>query len=178
MFGERGFDAATVADVARRCGLTTGAIYARWATKRELFEAVIEHASAQRMLLLIKSVDATPAEKLSLLGANLLTTSRDDTRSLWLEACVSGGRGGPGRSEIVHAQEVEAEELAEIVTAAKDSGVIDPSLSTDAIVFLCQSLGLGTYMAMQVQTPERPRPPDDEWSKIVARLIAAIGPQH
>ena len=178
MFGERGFDAATVSDVARRCGLTTGAIYARWATKRELFEAVIEHASSQRMLLLIKSVDATPAEKLALLGANLLTTSRNDTRALWLEACMSGGRDGPGRSEIVRAQDIEAEELVEIVTAAKESGIIDPSLSTDAIVFLCQSLGLGTDLAMRVQGPERPRPPDEEWAKIIARLIDAFGPKH
>ena len=176
VFGERGFDAATVAEVARRCGLTTGAIYARWATKLELFEAVVDYASAQRMLLLIKNVDATPAQKLALLGDNLLNSERDDTRNLWIEACVSASREGAGDSAIIHAQETEARELAEIVDSGKEAGLIDPSLSTAAIVFLCQSLGLGTFLALRVQSPERPRPPDDEWSELIARIISAIGP--
>ena len=29
VFGERGFEAATVSEVARRCGMTSGAVYAR-----------------------------------------------------------------------------------------------------------------------------------------------------
>ena len=176
VFGERGYEAATVSAVARRCGMTSGAIYARWPNKQELFEAVVEHASAQRMLLLIKSVDATPAEKLALLGANLLNTGRDDTRNLWIEACVSASREGAKDAAIVHAQEVEASELVEIVDAGKEAGLIDPSLSTAAIVLLCQALGLGSFLALRVQSPERPQPPDDEWSALVARLISAIGP--
>lgn len=176
VFGERGYEAATVSAVARRCGMTSGAIYARWPNKQELFEAVVEHASAQRMLLLIKSVDATPAEKLALLGANLLNTGRDDTRNLWIEACVSASREGAKDAAIVHAQEVEATELVEIVDAGKEAGLIDPSLSTAAIVLLCQALGLGSFLALRVQSPERPQPPDDEWSALVARLISAIGP--
>jgi len=176
VFGERGYEAATVSAVARRCGMTSGAIYARWPNKQELFEAVVEHASAQRMLLLIKSVDATPAEKLALLGANLLNTGRDDTRNLWIEACVSASREGAKDAAIVHAQEVEASELVEIVDAGKEAGLIDPALSTAAIVLLCQALGLGSFLALRVQSPERPQPPDDEWSALVARLISAIGP--
>ena len=176
VFGERGFEAATVSAVARRCGMTSGAIYARWPNKHELFEAVVEHASAQRMLLLIKSVDATPAEKLALLGSNLLNTGRDDTRSLCIEACVSASREGAKDAAIVHAQEVEARELVEIVDAGKEAGLIDPTLSTAAIVLLCQSLGLGSFLALRVQSQERPPPPDDEWSALMARLISAIGP--
>ncbi|MYA26111.1 MAG: TetR/AcrR family transcriptional regulator [Acidimicrobiales bacterium] len=176
VFGERGFEAATVSEVARRCGMTSGAVYARWLSKHELFEAVVEHASAQRMLLLIKSVDATPAEKLALLGTNLLNTGRDDTRNLWIEACVSASREGTSDAAIVHAQEVEARELVEIVDAGKEAGLIDPSLSTAAIVLLCQSLGLGSFLALRVQSPERPQPDDDEWAALVARLISAIGP--
>ena len=176
VFGERGFDSATVSAIARGCGLTTGAIYARWPTKRELFTAVIEHTSARRMLLLIKDAEATTAEKLAMLGATLLTSTRDDTRNLWIEACVSAGRDPSLHPIIAQCQEAEASDLAEIVAEGKAAGVIDPSLSTDAVVFLCQSLGLGTYLAMRVQAEERGRPSDDEWSDLVARIIRAIRP--
>ncbi|WP_420622683.1 TetR/AcrR family transcriptional regulator [Candidatus Poriferisodalis sp.] len=178
VFSERGFESATVSDIARTCGLTTGAIYARWPTKRELFTAVIEHTSAQRMLLLIKDAEATTAEKLTMLGATLFISTRDDTRNLWIEACVSASREPSLHPAVAQCQEAEAGDLAEIVAEGKASGVIDPSLSTDAVVFLCQSLSLGTYLAMRVQAEERGRPTDDDWSEIVARLIRAIRPGH
>ncbi len=177
VFGKRGFEAATVSEIARNCGLTTGAIYARWASKREMFVATVEHASAQRMLLLIKDIDATTAEKLAMLGSNLLTDARDQTRDLWIEACVSGSRDSMLHDSITQAQETEAVELTEIVEAGKAEGAIDPSLSTDAVVFLCQSLGLGTYLAMRSQVPERPRPDDDVWNPLMARLIDALRPE-
>lgn len=177
VFGERGFEAATVSEIARKCSLTTGAIYARWASKREMFMATVEHASAQRMLLLIKNLDATTDEKLSMLGANLLTASRDQTRNLWIEACVSGSRDSGLHNAIAQAQETEAVELTEIVETGKAEGAIDPSLSTEAVVFLCQSLGLGTYLAMRSQVPERPKPDDDEWNPLMARLIGSLRPQ-
>lgn len=176
VFGQRGFEAATVSEIARNCGLTTGAIYARWASKREMFIATVEYASSQRMLLLIKDLEATTAEKLSMLSANLLTDARDQTRNLWIEACVSGGRDASLHSSIAHAQEIEAVELTEIVEAGKTEGAIDPSLNTDAVVFLCQSLGLGTYLALRSQVPERPRPDDDVWNPLMTRLIESLRP--
>ena len=72
--------------------MTSGAVYARWPNKRELFLAVIEHTSAQRMLLLIKQAETAADDKLEMLGANLLTSTRDEMRNLWIEACVSASR--------------------------------------------------------------------------------------
>jgi AcrR family transcriptional regulator len=42
LFGERGFHAATLADVAQRAGMTTGAIYGNFKSKEELFLAIFE----------------------------------------------------------------------------------------------------------------------------------------
>ena len=47
-FAEHGFEAATVSDIARRAGLTTGAIYARWTGKRDL---IVDAAPAHVNLL-------------------------------------------------------------------------------------------------------------------------------
>jgi AcrR family transcriptional regulator len=177
VFGERGFEAATVSEVARRCGMTSGAVYARWPNKRDLFLAAIEYTSAQRMLLLIKQAEAAADDKLGMLGANLLTSTRDETRNLWIEACVSASRDSSVHPTVAGCMELEAGDLTEIVEEGKASGVIDPALSTPAVVFLCQSLGLGTYLALRVQSPERPRLSGDDWSAVVERLIAAVGPR-
>lgn len=178
VFGERGYDAATVADIARRCGLTTGAIYARWPTKRELFIDVIEHTSAQRMLLLIKNLDVTASEKLTMLATMLIATTRDATRNLWTEACVSAGRDPSLRSIVAQRLELEAGDLEGIIAEGKAAGTIDPSLSDAALVFLCQSLGLGTHLTARVRAEERPRPSDEDWAPVMERLIRAIGPQN
>ena len=177
VFGERGFEAATVSEVARRCGMTSGAVYARWPNKRELFLAVIEHTSAQRMLLLIKQAEAAADDKLEMLGANLLTSTRDEMRNLWIEACVSASRDPSVHPTVAGCMELEAGDLTEIVEDGKATGVIDPALSTAAIVFLCQSLGLGTYLALRVQSPERPQLSSDDWSAVVDRLITAVAPR-
>jgi len=43
-FAERGFHAASVAEVASRAGLTTGAIYSNFRSREDLFLAVIQEA--------------------------------------------------------------------------------------------------------------------------------------
>ena len=46
VFGERGFDAARLEDVAKRAGLTTGAIYGNFRSKEDLFLAVMENPAS------------------------------------------------------------------------------------------------------------------------------------
>jgi AcrR family transcriptional regulator len=42
VFAEKGYDGAGVAEIAKRAGLTTGAIYGRFTGKAELLLAAIE----------------------------------------------------------------------------------------------------------------------------------------
>ena len=41
LFGERGYDAATIRDIAKGAGMSTGAVFANFQDKSELFEAVL-----------------------------------------------------------------------------------------------------------------------------------------
>lgn len=41
LFSERGYDAATIRDIARGAGMSTGAVFANFQDKAELFEAVL-----------------------------------------------------------------------------------------------------------------------------------------
>ena len=43
VFMEHGYDKAVIADIARRAGMTTGAVFSRWANKSELMAAAADH---------------------------------------------------------------------------------------------------------------------------------------
>lgn len=176
VFGEQGYDGASVSAIARRCGLTTGAIYARWTGKHEMFLAVIRYAHKQRMLLQVKEAAATTYEKLAILAASLIAPSLDETRNLWLEACITASRDPSFHPAIAELQALESADFAEIVDEGKATGVIDPSLSTRAIVYLCQSLGLGAYLDLRVQSEDHIRPPADEWFTLMTRIIDSLKP--
>ena len=176
IFGERGFNTATVAEIARHCDLTTGAVYARWPTKRDLFMATIEYVWQQRSLRTVASFGETPEEKLSMLGANLLNASRSRGRDLWLEACVSSSRDASLHGLIAQAQGLEADEIAAIIEQGKAASTIDSQLNTDVLVFFCQAIGFGVHLAARVQSAEHPRPSDDDWATFIERLIAAMTP--
>lgn len=176
-FGDKGYRSASVSEIAREAGTTEDAVYARWSDKRELFDAAFREAAERRMLLLIKNAPAAATSKLAMLGDNLLTTRRDNTRDLWIEACAHAMRDPDWRPMLTTALDVEARELSEIVEEAKTAGDIDDDLSTTAIVFLCQSLGLGCHLVARSLADHGAEPDADDWSRFVGRLIRGLAPR-
>lgn len=173
VFGESGFEAARVHEVARRCGLTAGAVYARWPRKLDLFLAVVEHVTTQRIALMAGDSD-TPAARLADMGANLLSPVGRGIRGLTLEAYVAARRDESLAEVVAGAIEAETDALTAMVEEGKESGVIDPTLSTGAIVLLCRALGLGTQLATAVESSIRPVPTTDEWQALITRITAAV----
>ena len=74
MFAEKGYEKAGVAEIARRAGVTTGAIYSRYGGKAELLlEAVDHHVPDSIDSVLNGSGNlGSPTEVLSMLGDHLL----------------------------------------------------------------------------------------------------------
>ena len=174
VFGERGFEAARVHEVARRCGLTTGAVYSRWPTKLDLFLAVVEYVIPQRMLSTVGNTDMPTVDKFATLGANLLSTSSHRLRDVMLEAFVTARRDESLAAMVSEAMEAEADTLSEIIAEGKESDLIDPSLSTEAIVLFCQALNLGTHLTASVGSNGRQVPDQDDWDELILRIIGAV----
>lgn len=174
VFGESGFEAARIHEVARRCGLTAGAVYARWPRKLDLFRAVVEYVTTQRMAVLLGTSEAPAGASLADMGANLLSQDGRGIRDLTLEAYVAARHDDSLAEAVAGAIEAEAGALTAMVEEGKESGVIDPSLSTGAIVLLCRALGLGTQLATAVESSIRPAPTTDEWKALITRVAAAV----
>jgi TetR/AcrR family transcriptional repressor of uid operon len=73
VFSERGYDGAGVHQIARRAGLTTGAIYSRFSGKAELLAEAIRAESGTQLDQLLSAGDRTPdaARLIAKVGAQL-----------------------------------------------------------------------------------------------------------
>ena len=174
VFGENGYEAARVADIAHRAGVTTGAIFARWRSKRHLFLAAIDYTTAYRLTYFENNAEKSAVEKLIALGARLRETSVDKYEHLRIEAFVSGRRDAALGEKVSHSFAVEADNLAIMVAEGKQAGQIDPSLSTEAIVALCLCMELGAHFAAVAEVSSRAEPTIDEWNALINRLLAAM----
>ena len=175
VFAEHGFEAARVAEIARRADLTTGAIYARWPGKRDLIVAAVRHIVGQYVHA-SSAAAATPGkEVLAVLGDDLLTARDVRIREVVLEAMVSARRDDSFRAAVSDAMSEERASLSSIVARGKTEGSIDPALSTPAIVALCQCLGLGRHLAVSDELASG-RVKAGDWDALVSRLMAALSP--
>jgi AcrR family transcriptional regulator len=100
VFAERGYDGAGVAEIARRAGLTTGAIYSRFSGKAELLAEAIRACTADELDELFAETDGARA-------AGSGGTARAAGSGGTARAAGSGGTaraagsGGTGAAEVL-----------------------------------------------------------------------------
>lgn len=176
LFAEKGFDGAGVAGIARRAGVTTGAIYSRWSGKTEMFLDALDLVMSAHLTELLAGGRALgAAEVLASLGADLLVDEPHDEerRAVVIEA-FAVARRDPEFAALMRRRLAQQEaRLAAVVESGHAEGLVDPALSTEAIVTLCHAIGLGFIL---LRSLDRPLPAADEWNTLVGRLIAAALP--
>jgi AcrR family transcriptional regulator len=178
VFAEQGYEGARVGDIARRAGLTTGAIYAHYRTKGELLaEAVRARAGTELTALLagtLKGPDAASiTDLLQSLGSLLARPRRGRGGSLLVESVVAARRD-PEVARLLHRRVGEREGVfADLIRQAQAAGALDPALPADAVARFCMTLALGSLVVRALGL----KPPDAaEWDAVVSRLVAAVQP--
>lgn len=173
VFTDRGIEKAGVAAIARRAGVTTGAIYSRWEGKQELLLDALDVVLVQQVAdLLAAGPQASAADVLGSLGAHLLEREAASD-ALLLEAMVTARRD-PDFRELFNARVHDEEgHLALLIDNGKEAGIVDPALSTAAIVTLCQAISFGFVVMGAI---DKSTAPADEWNAVIHRLISAALP--
>ena len=176
-FIERGYDAARVTDVARRVGVTSGAVYARWRDKTEMLIAALDHVFAQ--ILPCRRIETfegemQPPDLIVMLGESLL--EHNQRREVLVQVFGSARNN----EEIGHCLRrflnEEADEISRIIDAGKQDGFADPQLSTAAMTLLCQAIGLGVRLLVLAGLDDRHVPTPSEWNELLTRLIGSVVP--
>ncbi len=175
VFAERGYDGAGVAEIARRAGVTTGAIYSRYRGKSELLLDALDSAVGQHLeSILASSEHASPADILSMLGSHLLDDYGDED-ALFLEAIVASRRDSELSEMLGRRLEDQGMRFAKIIEEGKSEGQFDASIDTEAVVAFAQAISLGFTI---FRTLDAPMPDSKEWQVVIDRVISSALPKQ
>ncbi|MEJ5254164.1 MAG: TetR/AcrR family transcriptional regulator [Acidimicrobiales bacterium] len=175
VFAEKGYDGAGVAEIARRAGLTTGAIYSRFSGKAELLAAAIRSCTEEEFnqLFADHAFDGRATDLLRTVGSRLVTRTPQPGHALLLEAFVAARRDEEVARLLRSHLTERAERLATVVEASKADGLIDPAVDTRSIVHLAHAVGLGFLLFEAVGAAA---PDVRSWEDLVGRVVASITP--
>jgi AcrR family transcriptional regulator len=173
VFAEKGYDGARVQEIARRAGLTIGAIYGRFTGKAELLRAAIESFSNSELDELFASheFDGRVTDILTTVGSHLVTRAPTTEHSLLLEAFVAARRDPEVKRIVREVFDVRVERLAELIRTAKATGLVDDGLDDLAVMRFCHAVGLGFLLFDAIDLP---LPSPGPWEDLIARMVAAL----
>jgi AcrR family transcriptional regulator len=171
VFAHEGYDRAAVAKIARAAGLSTGAIYAHYASKAELFAATLEAYGRGRHQALLDSGAARDVTEFVELAGSTIDRRERRQAELFVEAIVAAKRD-PEVAELVASYLAEGERMfADAVKAGHHSGVVADGVSAQALSRFVTMVGLGSALTA---TLDLPAPDHDEWRQLIGRLTSSL----
>jgi AcrR family transcriptional regulator len=174
VFLDQGYEGARLADVARKAGLTTGAVYSNFRNKAELLSAALGGRTSAEIDALLGGIPAESLpDALRLLGRGVADPPNARQRTLLLDAIVAARRdpdlAGPLRDRVQR----RGDQLADLVTGAQRAGIVDADLDPEAVSRLCAVIALGSVV---VRALEFPAPDPSAWGELIDRLVTSLAP--
>jgi len=170
VFARLGYEKASIAEISSEAGLSSGAIYAHYSSKAELFVATLRTHAEREFERLLGGEGVDFATFLTSRGQALDRRSPGE-RTLLMEAIVAAKRD-PEVAQVLISSLVEREaRLAELLRSAQATGEIDADLPAPAAVRFALMVALGSMAAGALGLP----PTDHEdWVALIARLVDNI----
>ena len=165
----QGYAGTRIMDVVRESGLSTGAVYGRFASKNDLLrEAVVTRSRNARSL-----IDTAELARVSDLITRdaLRTEPLSDAEALRLEAYVTARREPEVAEALADANAAWREGRASVVEAARAAGPLADDVDGDAALFLARILALGMLVHRGSGVPG---PDPEAWGALVARVVASF----
>jgi AcrR family transcriptional regulator len=176
VFARRGFEHATMQEIAREAGCATGTLYLYFKNKEELFQAIMERQSAVLYPLLRKAMEATrsPVEKIRLNTAALLNYYNANWSVFRLFYSAAPGGGAHIRSSL------QGEALREylafrdteigLLKQAQATHKIRTDMPAEELIEFMHGVTLSTLARWSLQEQ---RPSQDEQLRLLWGFISA-----
>lgn len=168
VFAERGYDGTRVGDVARRAGLSTGAIYSRFQNKSDLLMSALVERATTRYDDTVARLRTMPYEE-SLLGTAQAFLRLDEP--LLLDALAAAQRDEALADRL--RADVRSQEQGSIafVEAAQAAGQAPGDLSPAALARFSTVLRIGAHALARLRVDPIP---DQELNALSQRLVEAL----
>jgi AcrR family transcriptional regulator len=173
VFAEKGYEGAGVQEIARRAGLTTGAIYSRFSGKAELLAEAIAAESGEQLdeLFAVGELTADAAALIGMVGKQLPARPVTRKQFLLLEAFVAARRDPELAAILVEHVGGVRERVTRLIELGQRAGNVDGDTDARALAHFCQAVALGflVYEVLDV-----PAPDPDAWGGLIDRLVGAL----
>jgi AcrR family transcriptional regulator len=172
-----GYDAATVRDVAREAGVSTGVIAYYFEGKDDLFAHVLRSASRafRKRLQLARAAAATPRERLLALAEAATPADEEAARAhaLWIDFWARAARDPALAGLTVRLYDGWRLEIADAVRDGQRAGAFRPEADPDAFArgYAAAADGLATHVVLHRGTVT----PDDMRAACAALVDALAG---
>jgi AcrR family transcriptional regulator len=168
-FASKGYEAATLAAIARRAGVTTGAVYAHFRGKLELLLEAVGLGTVETFTRRAFGIDSQPAPILArslargLVGAPIGRRDR-----LLIDALVLARRDPTLAATYRRVLEAHVSAFERTARIGVESGRIDPILPRDELARLVLALAFGV---MALRALEEAPPSEATVARLVEQLL-------
>lgn len=170
VFELKGYEGATIAQIAREAGMSSGAIYAHYASKAELLvDALRAHRDRAVASVLAADGRADVAGVLLALGTRL-GTSEPEATALLVEALLAARRDAELAQVLAAALGEREGTMAALIAQGQADGGLTADLAPDTAARFALMLSLGAMFVRSLDLP--PTDPTD-WAAFMRRLVGA-----
>ena len=174
VFAERGYDGAALADIARRAGYTTGAIYGCFRDKAELLLAVVERVLVAQEAAAVEAASGESPDRLREIAGRFASDEAAMRRALVFEAHVAARRH-PGVAELLgRHQRDRLESLTRTLKEAQSAGEVDPELDPAAVAALFMAIPLGLVL---LDSAGVDLPGETAWASLAEHTAESLRPR-
>ena len=142
LFRERGFEAATLRDIARGAGLSTGALFANFSDKNEIFLTVIEEENA-RVIHVMRDAhdpDLTLPERLRVQMMRAYETAQINARLILSAFVMKWSHDATSTNEVGKMSDLVRYALRDTLKAAQERKELPASVKLDDAAEILEDL--------------------------------------
>jgi AcrR family transcriptional regulator len=175
VFSRRGLERASVDEIAEDAGFTKGAFYANFASKEEIFLAMLDERFAERLAEIerVTDSDAEPQEQARRAGADFEDYLRADPewQRLFFEFAAYAARDERFRAELVKRYRLLQERIADVYRRRLERLGIESPVPVEHVSAMTFAMANGAAFEMLLDPDALP---DDAFGTMLGAFFAGL----
>jgi AcrR family transcriptional regulator len=173
VFAQKGYAGTKIHDIVREAGVSTGAVYGRFASK----DALLREAVLAATVSSVRRAFGASGRVADLIesGAQLSDAPITVDEAVRIEALVAARREPEVAAAIADAMSEARAEVQPLVEAAIADHTVAAEVDPEAVLYLIRTVHLGLLLQRGAGMPT---PDPAGWRELMRRVVASFGDDH